>query len=302
MASRISARRVVTVSFLVNLLDIVTNLVVVLLTGSAVIFAGLAQGIADSLGSALLVVGERRARRPRDRKHPLGYAREAFFWGLLSAVAMLAVGGGLSAWRGYRQLVEGAPLENSILAIGVLVLAVVTNGYAVGLSVRKLTEEESLRDAFRDPKRPLVKSALIRDAVGTFASVVGLVALALYHALGVVAFDAAGALVAAVLMAAGSLVLMGQVRSLITGRSLSDAELERLRAEVLAVPEVDAVNQLSAIYSGIAEVLVDADLDLSEELGTTQIEEVLDEIEERARRIIPEVSRIRVLLNSPLER
>lgn len=299
MRSAISARRVVTVSFLVDVLDVVTNLVVMLLTGSAVIFAEMAQGIADSLGSALLVVGERRAKRPRDRQHPLGYAREVFFWGLLSAVAMLVVGGGLSAWRGYHQLVERVPLENSWLAIAVLSLAVATNGYAVSLSVRKLAEEDSLREAFRDPKRPLVKSALIRDVVGTFTSVVGLVALALYHAFGIVAFDAAGALAAAAMMAAGSLVLMSQARSLITGRSLPEDDLARLRAAVLALPAVDAVNQLHAIYAGMTEVLVDADLDLAEDLDTTGIEALLDELEARARDAVPEVSRVRVLLNSP---
>ena len=299
MPSRISARRVVSVSFLVNLLDVVTNLVVMLLTGSAVIFAEMARGIADSLGSALLVVGERRARRPRDRKHPLGHSREAFFWGLLSAVTMLIVGGGLSAWRGYQQLIERAPLENSYLAIAVLVLAIGTNGYAVSLSARKLAEDGGLLEAFRDPKRPLVKSALIRDAVGTFTSMVGLAALALYQALGAVVFDAVGALVAALLLAAGSFVLMSQVRSLITGRALPEQDLRRLRAAVLAMPEVDAVNRLDAIYAGVAEVLIDADLDLAEGLDTQRIESVLDDLELRARNVVPEIGRVRVLLNSP---
>ena len=42
---------------------------------------------------------------------------------------MLVVGAGLSAWRGYRQLVEQEPLESPLLALAVLMLAVVTNGY-----------------------------------------------------------------------------------------------------------------------------------------------------------------------------
>jgi len=300
MRSRISSRRVVLVSFLVDVLDVVTNLVVALLTGSAVVFAEMAQGLADSLGSALLVVGERRAGRPRDRAHPLGYAREAFFWGLLSAVAMLVVGAGLSAWRGYRQLVEREALESPFLAVAVLMLAVVTNSYAVSLSARKLRAEEgSLRKAFRHARRPLVKSALIRDVVGTLTSVVGLGALALYQSLGVVSFDAAGALAAAVLMTAGSLVLIDQARSLITGRALPDDDMERLRAAVLVTPEVEAVNQLAAIYSGGAEVLVDADLDLAEDLDTARIETVLDDVEARIRAAIPETGRVRVQLNSP---
>jgi len=300
MPSRISSRRVVWVSFLVDVVDVLTNLVVAILTGSAVVFAEMAQGLADSLGSALLVVGERRAARPRDRAHPLGYAREAFFWGLLSAVAMLVVGGGLSAWRGYRQLLEREPLQSPALAVAVLMLAVLTNGYAVSLSARKLLAEEgSLRGAFRDAKRPLVKSALLRDLVGTTTSLVGLASLALYQSLGVVLFDAFGAIAAALMMTAGALVLMSQARALITGRALPEDDLDRLRAAVLATPEVEAVNQLAAIYSGDAEVLVDADLDLAEDLDTARIEAVLDDLEARVRAAVPETGRVRVLLNSP---
>ena len=62
MSSPISSRRVLLVSFLVDVFDVVSNLVVALLTGSAVVFAEMAQGLADSSGSALLVVGERRVR------------------------------------------------------------------------------------------------------------------------------------------------------------------------------------------------------------------------------------------------
>jgi divalent metal cation (Fe/Co/Zn/Cd) transporter len=100
-------------------------------------------------------------------------------------------------------------------------------------------------------------------------------------------------------MAAGSLVLMSQVRSLIVGRALPDADLARLRGAILAIPEVLAVNQMNAIYSGPAEVLVDADLDLAEGLETTRIEAVLDDVEARARDTVPAVARVRVLLNSP---
>lgn len=300
MGSRIQSRHVLLVSFGVDLLDVVTNMIVAWLTGSAVVFSEMAQGVADATGSALLVIGERRAARPRDGKHPFGYAREAFFWGLLSAVAMLVIGAGLSAWRGYQQLVEPQALESPILAVAVLLLAVFTNGYAVRLSARKLASESGgLRKAFRNPSRPLVKSALLRDAVGTFTSVVGLVALLLYWQLGLVVLDAAGALVAALLMSVASVALMAQARELIAGRSLPKRELERLRAALRATPEVVGVNHLAAIYAGASEVLIDTDLDLAEDLDTGRIEAVLDDVERRLRAALPDTSRVRILLNSP---
>lgn len=300
MNTKVSARRVVLVSFLVDLFDVVSNLVVAMITGSAVVFGEMAQGIGDSVGSALLVVGERRAARPRDARHPLGYAREAFFWGLLSAVAMLVIGAGLSGWRGVQQLLHPEPLEAPMLAVAVVALAVVTNGYAVSLSARKLAAESGgLRAIFRTFNRPLVKGAFLRDVIGTFTSIVGLCALVLYETLGLVIFDALGAIAAALMMAAASVVLMAQARALITGRALPEARIRQLREAILADPRVEAVNHLAAIYSGASEVLVDSDLDLREELSTTEIEAVLDLLEARARDVLPDIERVRVLLNSP---
>lgn len=300
MSSPISSRRVLLVSFLVDVFDVVSNLIVASLTGSAVVFAEMAQGLADSSGSALLVIGERRARRPSDAEHPFGYAREAFFWGLLSAIAMLVIGAGLSAWRGYRQLGHPEPLETPFLAMAVVAIAIVTNGYAVSLSVRKLTGRHgTLRAAFRSDDEPLVKSAMLRDAIGTFTSIVGLAALALYQALDHVLFDALGALAAAVLMTAASLILMAQARALITGRSLPKSTVKRLRRTILSTPGVDAVNRLAAVYGGTSAVIVDVDLDLAEELDTTRIEALLDLLEERIHAVLPETQRVTVNLNSP---
>jgi len=300
MAETPSSRRVLTVSFLVDVFDVVSNLVVAVLTGSAVVFAEMAQGLADSMGSALLVIGEHRSKRPGDSTHPLGYAREAFFWGLLSAVAMLVIGAGLSAWRGYRQLVDPSPLDTPALAIGVVGLAVLTNGYAVNLSIRKLAAQDGgLLEAFRNMGEPLVKSALLRDSIGTFTSIVGIVALVLYWTLDLLIFDALGALIAAVMMVAASLMLMMQARALITGQALPDVTLDRLRATVLDTSGVVAVNRLAAVYSGPSQVLLDADLDLAEDLDTTQIEALLDLLEARVRGVVPRLERVRVILNSP---
>ncbi len=293
-------RRVVVVSFFVDLLDVVTNLVVAILTGSAVVFGEMAQGLADSIGSGLLIVGDRRANRPEDAEHPHGYEREAFFWALLSAVAMLLIGAGLSAWRGYEQLVDPSPIEKSYLAIGVLIFAIGTNGYAVGLSLKNLVSDDSgLRAAMENANKPLVKSALLRDVIGTTTSIIGLCALILYQVFDAVVFDSIGTLAAAVMMAAASFVLMAQARELITGRSLPPDDLDQLRQAILATPGVEGLNELAAVHAGAERVRVDVDLDLAEGLDTVQIEELLDEVEARARAAVPEIASVHVALNSP---
>lgn len=297
-ARQISTGRVVTVSFLVDVLDIVTNLVVALLTGSAVVFAEMAQGAADSLGSFLLLVGHRRSRRPSDEAHPRGYGQEVFFWALLSSMAMLVVGSGLSLARGYRQLTQPQALDAPLLALAVMLLSVTTNGYALSQSVRKLGRPgASLLAGFRSSSRQLVKTAFLRDVLGTLSAVAGLVALALYTVADLVVFDALGAILIGVLMLTFALILIGQARAYITGRAVPDAVRRTLHDAVLAVPGVEAVNGLVAVFTGSEEIALELDLDLEDALTTPEIEDVLDAVEESVVERVPGVRRVSVDLN-----
>lgn len=302
MSKKTSSRKIVVVSFLVDLIDVVTNLVVAILTGSATVFSEMAQGIADSIGSMLLVIGERRSKKPPDKRHPLGHAREAFFWGLISAVVMLIVGGGLSLWRGLQQWFQPEPVESPWLAIAVISFAVMTNSYAVFLSSGKLRAElGSLRAIFSNFSHPLVKGAFLRDLVGVSTSIFGLIAMAGYMIFQSTVFDAVGALVAAVMMLVSSLLLIVQSHALITGQTLPDNEIDRIRNSILGIQSIEAVNHLVAIYAGATEIILEADLDLSDNLTTTEIERLLDTLEVRVRTEVPSLHRVRVLLNSPVE-
>jgi cation diffusion facilitator family transporter len=295
-----STRRVLTVSFLVDLTDVATSLVVVLLTGSAVVFAELAQGVADVAGSLLLVVGERRARRPHDADHPLGYGREAFFWSLLSALALLLLGALPSAWRGLAGLAHPDGIRWPGLALAMLAVAVVTNGYSVALAIRRiLPGHTSLRDALAHPSRPLLKTALLRDVLGTASSLLGLLALTAYVALDLRMLDAVGALLVAVATTFGAVTLVARSRALITGWSMPRREVERLRAAVLGTQGVVAVNRITATYAGPQEVAVGLDLDLDEDLDTSEIERLLDDLQRRLRASVPELHSLQVDLNSP---
>jgi cation diffusion facilitator family transporter len=296
-----STRRVVAVSLAVDLLDIVSNLVVALLTGSAVIFAEMAQGIADAIGSLLLVIGERRSRLPRDARYPAGHTREVFFWALLSAMVMLFLGGGLSFWRGYVQLVDLQPLDRPYLALAILIVSVTTNAYAVSLSLRRLRAPGfSLRRAFREESQPLVKTAFLQDGLGTASAVVGLVSLVLYASAGAVPlFDALGALAIAVMIAVFAILLITQMHHLIAGRPVPKTIAASIREAVHSVAEVEAINAMAATFAGSVDIVVDLDLDLHEGLTTEEIERALDHIRDEIRAREPAVKAVRVDLNSP---
>ena len=80
---------------------------------------------------------------------------------------------------------------------------------------------------------------------------------------------------------------------------LPGSTVRQLRRATRAIPGVEAVNHLAAIYSGTSEVLVDVDLDLAEELDTTRIEALLDQLEDRVRTVVPDTKHVSINLNPP---
>jgi len=72
-----------------------------------------------------MLLGVRRSAKPADAKHPFGYGKELYFWTLIVAIVIFAVGGGISAYEGLLHLLHPAPLSNPTWNYGVLALAFV---------------------------------------------------------------------------------------------------------------------------------------------------------------------------------
>src|SRR5688572_10438454 len=130
MTKRISSGKTVWTSFLVDLGDIILNVIVMIVTGSAVMLAEAFEGLSDLVASGLLLIGLRKSKRRPNKKHPFGFGKTLFFWTLISAIIMLVFGGGLSIYFGVQRFIHPEELEKIYLAFGAVCISIITNGYA----------------------------------------------------------------------------------------------------------------------------------------------------------------------------
>ena len=99
-APRKDSHKVIYAAIAANLGIAVAKFIVAAITGSAAMVAEGIHSAVDTGNEFLLLLGERRSRRPADRKHPFGYGKSMYFWALIVALSVFSLGGGLSIYHG----------------------------------------------------------------------------------------------------------------------------------------------------------------------------------------------------------
>src|SRR5438876_11511062 len=97
--SRGGSKKVVVLALLANAGIAAAKFVAAFATGSGAMTAEAIHSSADCGNQVLLLVGARRAAKPATDAHPLGYGREAYFWGMLVAVLLFTLGGAFSVYE-----------------------------------------------------------------------------------------------------------------------------------------------------------------------------------------------------------
>src|ERR1035437_2736477 len=266
--SKVTSKRVIITSFVVDLLDVVLSFTAVILSGSVVMLTQVLRGVSDLASSGLLLVGLKRSMRKDDRTHPFGYGREIYFWNFLAAIVMFGLTSTISFYFGWQRFFHPESIKDINIAIAILVLTFFTNGYAFFLSFRRLLKRRPARHILRifyHSSLVETKTTFILDLMGTCASLVGIVALTIYVFTGDVRFDGLGAMIIGAMLAVFSLFL-------VAGKRDSEETEAKITEAALEVEEVEQVLGIKTLHIGTEKLLVDLDVHMQSRLGTRELE------------------------------
>ena len=129
MSSPTASTRTLVVALLANLGIAVSKFVAAAITGSSAMLTEGVHSVVDCTNQLLLLWG-RRAARPPDMLHPLGYGRELYFWSFVVAVLVFALGAGVSIYEGIVHIANPEEAGSPIVAYIVLLIAFLLDGWS----------------------------------------------------------------------------------------------------------------------------------------------------------------------------
>src|SRR5215217_4410629 len=267
------------------------------LTGSPALLAETLHTVADAGNEVFLFVAIRRSRQPPDATHPLGYGPERYYWALLAAVGMFVIGGAVSIWEGVNALFHPPGLDDFWVGVAVLVVALVLDATSRLVAVRALRTQaarrrQSVRELLRETPDPTVVTVYFEDTIDVLGALLALIAIVLHRVTGSAVPDAVATIVIGALLCYVAVTLTRRNRALLANQSVPERYVQRLRARLEAGEAIRSVTRIeAAVYLGPTEVLVAADVRMSDGLTGDQVAEMLGATRAEVMRELPVIAR-----------
>ena len=277
-------------AFGANLGIAVAKFVGFLFTGAASLLAEAVHSVADTSNQGLLLLGARRARRRPNVEHPFGFGRERYFWAFVVAVVLFTGGGLFALVEGEEKLRRPHTLESPLWAVGILLVAIVLEGFSLRTAVRRSRSTRNGRgwwSFIRRSKEPELPVVVLEDSGALLGLGFALAGVTLAHLTGNPRWDALGSIAIGVLLVTIALLLAREMKSLLIGESAAPEVVEAIRDGLGSIEGVEQVLDLRTGHLSPDEVLVVARVVVDP--GARSVEEVLAHAEAAIRSQAPSV-------------
>jgi len=295
MRSR-GSKKVIYAAIAANLAIASVKYVAATLTKSSAMMAEAVHSSVDTGNELLLLLGMKRSNRPADPLHPYGYGKALYFYSLLVAVYIFALGGGLAVYRGISDMRQPALPENVGWNYGILAVAAAFEFYSWRVSYRELRlrkdPDESLFDEIVGSKDPTIFTVFLEDSAGLIGT--GLAFLGIF--LGITFhnpyLDPAASILIGILLAAVAVLLGRETSALLIGERTNRARIGKIRKFLIDDPAVERLGEMLTMQLGPERALLTAKIRFRRPLDVQQLESEIDRIKRRIRQQDPTMETI----------
>jgi len=261
-----------------------------LITQSSSMLAESVHSVADTSNQALLLFGQRQARKQATSLHQFGYGRSRYFYSFVVALVLFSLGAMFAIYEGVHKIRHPEPLRSPLVAVIILVIAMALEGYSFRTA---MVESKPLKGAgswwqfIRRSRNPELPVVLLEDSGALIGLSFAMVGVGLTILTGDPVWDGVGTLLIGMLLAVIAVVLMVEMQSLLIGEGATGAQLAAIQSALESTEHVDRVIHLRTQYLGPEEMLVGAKIALGASDDLATVAAAIDRAEAAVREAVP---------------
>ena len=291
-SSKLSSTAAVYAALIGDILVAISKVGAAIWTGSATMTSEAIHSIVDTTNEILLLYGIHRSRKKADTEHPFGYGRELYFWSFVVSLLIFAFGAGFSIYEGAYRILYPVPIQSPIVSYVVLALAFLFEGgswlYSLG-QFRRAKGDLGFFEAFKLSKDPPSFMTLFEDSVALVGILIAAGATFAAVTLDRPEFDGAGSIAVGIILAATSVFLAQESKSLLIGEPAYPSIQNSILSLANAEPSCLSANGLFTVQLGPDQVIAMLSLEFSDVMLAPQIEEAVINLEKKVREDNPEI-------------
>jgi len=274
-----------------NMAIFIAKLAAALYTGSGAMLAEAIHSLADSGNQLLLIIGLRRAKRPPNDEHPLGYGKTIYFWSFLVAVILFSMGGMFSVYEGIHKIQHPEPLTSPWLAIAVLVFSILAEAVSLWGCLREVNKTRGRRSLFTWFKESRESELLVvfgEDVAALLGLFLALIGISLAILTGDPLFDALGSIGIGILLLLIAVMIGVQVKQLLIGQGVDPDTRAAILDFLLAQEEISRVFNLITLQLG-HDVMLAVKAEMQSYPTQQEMIEAINRCEKKVKTAFPQI-------------
>lgn len=285
-------------AILANILVGVVKFIAAAISGSSAMISEGIHSIVDSGNGILVLFGMKRASKHPDVGHPFGYGKELYFWTMVVAVMIFALGGGVSMYEGIvslRSITPETTLSNPLVNYVVIIVAAAIEGTSLSVALKNFNRARGDVRPFKfiqQAKDPSLFTVVLEDVAAETGLLIAFLGVFFSHLLNIPQLDSIASILIGLLLCCVAIILLHETKGLLIGEGLSLAEMQEAKDIIENNVSVRTCGRVLTLYLGPSDLLITADVTFDENATRDQIESSIDAIEQELKTRFPQTSRI----------
>ncbi len=280
-----------------NVLIAVMKFIAAFFTGSSAMLSEGIHSVVDTTNGLLLLHGLNKSKKKPDAQHPFGYGKEIYFWAFVVAIFIFSLGGGFAIYEGIHHLKNPHMPDPALVrwSYAVLLGSILFEGtsFLVAMKHFRKANPTGFFSSIHQTKDAATFAIIIEESAAITGLIIALMGISITQFTQNPIWDGVASILIGVLLSLVAVFMARETKGLLIGESALKKDLTIIHDVLNEYKDViTGYDNVSTMHFGPDDILLAMDVSFSDHLTVSDVERLVNEIEEKIKKRNPHFTKI----------